>query len=93
MPASTTHLPHPRRAVEVDGTVHAARYAGDRRYFTTACVVYPAPQVVQLDQRPDRDVTCSACIEALPAECPGIREYEYGLTGRTVHRGCCPASF
>ncbi len=29
---------------------------------------------------------------ALPAECPGVGEYGHGLTGRTVHWGCCPAS-
>ncbi|MFI2078595.1 hypothetical protein [Streptomyces triculaminicus] len=86
MSASTAHLPHPRRAVEADGTVHAARYAGSRTHFTTACAVYPAPEVVRIDPRPDRAVTCPACLDALPTECPGYP----GPGGSTVHP-CCRA--
>lgn len=50
-----------RRAIEPQGTVHAARYAGDRDHFTTACAVYPAPEVDQLDASPERAVTCPGC--------------------------------
>ncbi|MEH0576847.1 MULTISPECIES: hypothetical protein [Streptomyces] len=52
---------YPRRAVEPDGTVHAARYAGDREHFTTACAAYPAPTVDRLEHSSDRKVTCLDC--------------------------------
>ncbi|MCB5910361.1 hypothetical protein [Streptomyces pinistramenti] len=54
-------LRHDRRAVEEDGTVHAARYAGDLWSFTTACQVYPAPAAVRIEATPDRAVTCRGC--------------------------------
>ncbi|MCX4858381.1 hypothetical protein [Streptomyces canus] len=52
---------YPRRAVEPDGTVHAARYAGDRQHFTTKCAAYPAPTLDRLEQGSDRKVTCLDC--------------------------------
>jgi hypothetical protein len=59
-----TVLPYPRRAVEPDGTVHAARYAGSRTAFTTACAVYPAPAVDRLEHTGERPVTCTGCLAA-----------------------------
>lgn len=56
---------HQRRAIQPNGTVHAARYAGDRNHFTTACAVYPAPQVERLDGTPGLDVTCRGCLDVL----------------------------
>jgi hypothetical protein len=53
---------YPRRAVEPDGTVHAARYAGDRQHFTTACALYPAPTVDRLEHGSYRKVICPGCI-------------------------------
>jgi len=83
-----TQLAYPRRAVEDDGTVHAARYTGPHS-FTTACAVYPAPVAERLDARSALNVTCPGCLNAT---CPGVGEYGHGLTGTTVHVGCCPAS-
>lgn len=60
---------HARRLVEPDGTVHAARYAGDRAHYTTACAVYPAPECASLEATPHRAVTCTGCREAMP-DCP-----------------------
>ncbi|MGW4138821.1 hypothetical protein ACWELV_18870 [Streptomyces mirabilis] len=61
-PASTDALAdYPRRAVEPDGTVHAARYAEDRNHFTTKCAEYPAPVVDRLEDGSDRKVTCRNC--------------------------------
>lgn len=58
---------HQRRAIEADGTVHAARYACDREHFTTACTVYPAPVVERLEPLPTVAVTCVDCIDKLDA--------------------------
>lgn len=55
-------LPYRRRAVQPDGTVHAARYAGDADHFTTACAVYPSPAVDRIESTPDRPVTCTGCL-------------------------------
>ncbi|MFF4504796.1 hypothetical protein [Streptomyces sp. NPDC001401] len=61
-PASADALAeYPRRAVEPNGTVHAARYAEDRNHFSTACAVYPAPTVDRLEHGSDRKVTCPDC--------------------------------
>ncbi len=54
---------YPRRAVEPDGTVHAARYAENRQHFTTKCAVYPAPTVDRLEHSSDRKVTCPDCTQ------------------------------
>lgn len=53
-------LSYPRRAVEADGTVHAARFTG-RRTFITACAVYPAPTAERLDASSAQPVTCPGC--------------------------------
>lgn len=63
----TTSLPHTRRAIEPDGTVHAARYAGDRHHVTTACAAYPAPEYAFVEPTPHREITCTGCREALAA--------------------------
>lgn len=89
MPTIAKPQPHLRRAIEPDGTVHAARYAGDRTHFATACAVYPAPECAALEGTADREVTCLGCRRAL---CPGVAEYGHGLTLRVIHRGCCPES-
>lgn len=70
-------MTYSRRAFEVGGTVHAARYAGSLRHFTTACAVYPAPEVDRLDASSATDVTCRACRAALA-----------GFVGRP-YRGDC----
>nr|WSX25638.1 hypothetical protein OG690_38505 [Streptomyces tubercidicus] len=77
-----TYETHQRRAIEPDGTVHAARYAGDRWSFATACAVYPAPTVKALERQGIRSVTCPGCLEALapvitcPAcKTPGAEEF------------------
>lgn len=57
-------LPYRRRAVQPDGIVHAARFAGDAHHFTTACAVYPAPAVDRLEHTPDLPVTCTGCLAA-----------------------------
>lgn len=62
-----TTLIFARRAIEADGTTHAARYAGSLRHFTTACAVYPAPEVDRLDASSAREVTCEGCRTALAA--------------------------
>jgi len=69
---SITALPHPRRAVEPFGIVHAARYAGDRQHFTTACAVYPAPVDAVLEHTADRPVNCPGCLAAVETvtHCP-----------------------
>ncbi|MFD7769821.1 hypothetical protein [Streptomyces sp. NPDC059787] len=53
---------YPRRAIEPDGTVHAARFTG-RRTFITACAVYLAPAVDRLERGSDQQVTCLDCIQ------------------------------
>jgi hypothetical protein len=65
---ATTALTYPRRAVEPGGTVHAARYAGDRQHFTTACAIYPAPVAVSLEYTGDRPITCAGCRAALATD-------------------------
>lgn len=61
-----TYDNHKRRAIEADGTVHAARgAAGGAGGFTTACVVYPAPRVKRLEFAPEAPVTCNGCLKAL----------------------------
>jgi hypothetical protein len=57
-------LPYRRRAVEANGAVHAARFAGDTYHFTTACAAYPAPAVDRLEHTPDLPVTCAGCLDA-----------------------------
>lgn len=57
-------LTYPRRAIEADGTVHAARFTGPRT-FTTACHVYPAPAAERLDASHATPVTCTGCRAAL----------------------------
>ncbi|WP_324787070.1 hypothetical protein [Streptomyces sp. H51] len=52
---------YPRRAVEPDGTVHAARFTGCHT-FITACAAYPAPAADRLECRSDRQVTCRNCL-------------------------------
>ena len=59
-----TNLTFLHRAVEADGTVHAARYAEDHARFTTACAAYPAPTVDHVESNVARPVTCPACITA-----------------------------
>jgi hypothetical protein len=50
-----TYETHQRRAIEPDGTIHAAKYAGDRDHFTLACAVYPMPVIETLEHaRPRR---------------------------------------
>lgn len=58
-----TYGSHQRRAIEADGTVHAARSAGGG--FTTACAVYPAPVAERLEFAPRDPVTCTGCLTAL----------------------------
>jgi hypothetical protein len=58
-----TYSSHQRRAIEADGTVHAARSAGGG--FTTACAAYPAPEAEQLKFAPSDPVTCTDCLTAL----------------------------
>ncbi|MYU22939.1 hypothetical protein [Streptomyces sp. SID8352] len=45
----------------------------------------------------DDDLRAEAARQATPHEpdtgaCPGVGEYGRGMTGTTVHVGCCPAS-
>ena len=58
-----TYDSHKRRAIEEDGTAHAARGAAGG--FTTACAVYPAPEAERLEFAPTRPVTCTGCLTAL----------------------------
>ena len=58
-----TYSNHQRRAIEADGTAHAARGAGGG--FTTACTVYPAPEAERLEFAPHALVTCTGCLTAL----------------------------
>ena len=45
-----------------------------------------------IEGRPLPDVS-GECRECTPiAGCPGVGEYGRGLTGKTVHWGCCPTS-
>ena len=61
-----TYETHQRRAIEPDGAVHAARYAGDRDHFTLACAVYPMPVIERLVHDGNfRSVTCDGCRTAL----------------------------
>ncbi|CAL9666093.1 hypothetical protein SUDANB145_07167 (plasmid) [Streptomyces sp. enrichment culture] len=65
-------LRYSRRAIEADGTVHAARYTG-RRTFTTACAIYPAPVAERLDASSALPVTCPGCRTATADEPPALR--------------------
>ncbi|GAA1377169.1 hypothetical protein ACFPK5_00420 [Streptomyces beijiangensis] len=63
-----TYETHQRRAIEPDGTTHAARYAGDRQHFTTACAVDPVPTVERLEHNELSDT------EFWPITCPGCKD-------------------
>ncbi|MFF3378183.1 hypothetical protein ACFYXF_35170 [Streptomyces sp. NPDC002680] len=54
---------YPQRAVEADGTVHAARYVEDRNHFTTKCAEHSAPVIDRLEYSRDRKVTCRNCAQ------------------------------
>ncbi|MBV9026424.1 MAG: hypothetical protein JO362_22125 [Streptomycetaceae bacterium] len=94
----TTYQTHQRRAIELDGTVHAARYAGDRDHFTTACAAtrYPAPAIDRLVNDVDAwTVTCPACRTALALviTCPlcktaGAQEYGEPIPGTDDYADC-----
>jgi hypothetical protein len=61
-----TYDTHQRRAIEPDGTTHAARYADDRNHFTLACAIYPMPSIERLIHDGNVwTVTCSGCRTAL----------------------------
>lgn len=61
-----TYETHQRRAIEPDGTVHAAKYAGDREHYTLACALYPMPDIERLvDDGNYWTVTCQGCRTAL----------------------------
>ncbi|MEU5221001.1 hypothetical protein AB0G79_33040 [Streptomyces sp. NPDC020807] len=85
-----TYETHQRRAVEEDGTVHAARYAGDRHSFTTACAVYPAPAAARLDSRPLLRITCAGCLAALRAS-DGDDHHDECAEGLALGDVCCCA--
>lgn len=84
-----TYDTHQRRAIEPDGTVHAARYAGDRRHFTLACAVYPMPAIERLVHDGDfMTVSCTGCREALApvitcplCKTPGAQPYGEPVPG------------
>lgn len=73
---------HQRRAVEPDGTVHAARYASDRHHFTIACSTRDLT-IERVEHTSARTVTCPACqtsldgtvITCLFCRTPGAMEY------------------
>ncbi|MFE7268744.1 hypothetical protein ACFU9B_43490 [Streptomyces sp. NPDC057592] len=83
MTSTTTYETHQRRAIEADGTIHAARYAGDHDHFTTACAVHPAPVVERLiHDGYVWSVTCPGCRTALAivitcplCKTPGAQEF------------------
>lgn len=54
---------YPRRVVESDGTVHAARQAADRNHVTTKCAEHPDPVIDGLECSSDRKVTCRNCTQ------------------------------
>jgi Protein of unknown function (DUF3307) len=72
-----------REFIQHGGAAHAARYAGDRRHFTTACAVYPAPAATRLVHDADVwPVTCPGCKTALAivitcplCKTPGAQEF------------------
>ncbi|MFJ8856342.1 hypothetical protein [Streptomyces sp. NPDC102437] len=78
-----TYTTHRRRAIEPDGTSHAAKYAGDRTHFTLACAVYPMPVIDRLVHDGDHwSVTCPGCRTALAivitcplCKTPGAEEF------------------
>lgn len=84
-----TYETHRRRAIESDGTVHAARYAGDRQHFTLACAVYPMPAIERLVHDADVwAVTCPGCkaVLAVVITCPlcktpGAEEFGLPIPG------------
>lgn len=81
---------HQRRATEADGTIHAARSAGGG--FTTACAIYPAPEVERLEFTPRGPVTCDGCLTVLKG--PESSPYEpHPVEGREPcgegHCRCC----
>jgi hypothetical protein len=91
-----TYETHRRRAIEPNGTAHAARYAGSRRHFTTACAVYPAPTVDRLVHDAEfRPVTCTGCKAALAVvitcplcKTPGAEEYGLPIPGTDDSADC-----
>ncbi|MGW0867006.1 hypothetical protein [Streptomyces sp. NPDC002611] len=95
MTTTATYETHQRRAVEPDGTVHAARYAGDRDHFTTACACYPAPEIERLEAESFRSVTCPGCLQALAVviTCPicravGAEEFALPIPGTDDFADC-----
>ncbi|MFM9735209.1 hypothetical protein [Streptomyces niveiscabiei] len=82
-----TYDTYRQRAVEPDGTVHAAKYARDRQHVTLACTVYPLPDIDRVAG--DRDVwtvTCGGCRAALAVvvtcplcRTPGAEEISYPI--------------
>jgi hypothetical protein len=75
------------------GRVYALPDAPDGaalRVFTAAADIRPFPWVTGTPRtRPDQFSHNEA---ARMRACPGVGEYGHGLTTRTVHWGCCPAS-
>ncbi|MFM9449134.1 hypothetical protein [Streptomyces acidiscabies] len=71
-----TYDTYQQRAIEPDGTVHAAKYARDRQNFTLACTVLPLPDIDRVaDSREVWTVTCGDCKAALAVviTCPLCR--------------------
>lgn len=60
------------------------------RVFTASADIRPFPWATSTPRtRPDQ---LSRNEAAQMRACPGVGEYGHGLTARTVHWGCCPAS-
>ncbi|MBU3865548.1 hypothetical protein KN815_16120 [Streptomyces sp. 4503] len=84
-----TYETHQRRAIEPDGTVHAARSAGDQKHLTLACLVSPLPTIERLVHDGDYyRVTCQKCRIALAivitcplCKTPGAEEFGLPIPG------------
>jgi hypothetical protein len=91
-----TYETHQRRAIEPDGTSHAARYAGDRDHFTLACAVYPMPAIETLvHDGKFHSATCSGCRVALAivitcplCQAPGAEEFGLPIPGTDDAADC-----
>lgn len=96
MTTATTYETHRRRAIEPNGTVHAARYAEDRQHFTTACAVYPAPAIDRLvNDEEVWSVSCPNCLTALAViitcplcKTPGAQEINLLIPGTDDYADC-----
>ncbi|MFC9131853.1 hypothetical protein ACFT4A_34160 [Streptomyces sp. NPDC057099] len=88
-PMTPTYETHQRRAIEPNGTSHAARYAGDRAHFTLACATYPMPAIERLvHDGAVHPVSCSGCRTALAVvitcpscQTPGAEEFALPIPG------------